>query len=329
MHFCHFVSVNPIDFLFIIIAYITLLKQAPSCTNPFVYGIIRQKQREAARVLKRAYVEITNVCNLHCAFCPGTRRPPRMMTPDEFAAVTDKLRGHISYVYLHIMGEPLLHPRLGALLDVAAARGMKVCITTNGTLLDKQTDTLLSSPALYRVAVSLHSVEENGGDPAGARSYLESVWSFAQRAAAQGVIIALRLWNEGAADHGNGIILEFLREKTGQADWKQPRKHSFRLDNNLYLERESAFDWPDLAADEVPTEFCRALREQIGVLSDGTVVPCCLDHEGDLALGNLFTQDLAEILEGPRAKAMFEGFSRRRPTEALCRRCGYATRFNK
>ena len=79
----------------------------------------------------------------------------------------------------------------------------------------------------------------------------------------------------------------------------------------------------------MPTEFCRALREQIGVLSDGTVVPCCLDHEGDLALGNLFTQDLAEILEGPRAKAMFEGFSRRRPTEALCRRCGYATRFNK
>lgn len=280
-------------------------------------------------MLKKAYVEITNVCNLRCAFCPGTKRPPRMMTPDEFARVLDKLRARVSYVYLHVMGEPLLHPRLGALLDAAAERGIKVCVTTNGTLLDGQADTLLQAESLYRVAVSLHSVEENGGDPAGARQYLEAVWSFAERAAAKGVICALRLWNEGAADAGNGAILDFLREKTGSADWPEPRNRSFRLRENLYLEREAAFEWPDLDADEVPSEFCRALREQIGVLADGTVVPCCLDHEGDLALGNLFDEDLADILGSPRAQAVFEGFSRRAPSEELCRRCGYATRFSK
>ena len=252
-----------------------------------------------------------------------------MMTPDEFAAITDKLRGHVSYLYLHIMGEPLLHPKLDELLAIAGERGMKVCITTNGTMLAGQADTLLHAPALYKISVSLHSIEENGGDPAAARQYLETVWSFAERAAAGGVICALRLWNEGAADSRNGVILDFLREKTGSADWPEPRERSFRLRENLYLEREAAFVWPDLDADEAPVEFCRALREQIGVLADGTVVPCCLDHEGDLALGNLFAQELGDILESPRAKALFEGFSRRRPTEALCRRCGYATRFNK
>ena len=280
-------------------------------------------------MLKKAYVEITNVCNLRCAFCPGTKRAPRTMSPDEFALVLEKLRERVSYVYLHIMGEPLLHPRLGELLDIADARGMRVCITTNGTLIDRHDDALLHAPALYKISVSLHSIEENGGDPAAAREYLESVWSFAARAAAKGVIVALRLWNEGAADSRNGVILEFLREKTGSADWPEPRERSFRLRENLYLEREAAFAWPDLDADEVPTEFCRALREQIGVLADGAAVPCCLDHEGDLALGNLFAQELGEILESPRAKAMVNGFSCRKPPEPLCRRCGYAMRFNK
>ncbi len=280
-------------------------------------------------MLKRAYIEVTNICNLHCAFCPGTKRAPRTMTPEEFARVLHRLRGHAAYVYLHVMGEPLLHPQLEALLAQAAEQGMRVCLTTNGTLLDRRADTLLASRALYRVAVSLHSIEENGGDPALARDYLENVWAFAARAAAQGVIVALRLWNEGAADRGNSVILDFLREKTGQRDWPEPRAHSFRLAENLYLERESAFDWPDLDAPEAPTEFCRALREQIAVLADGTVVPCCLDHEGDLALGNLFTQELDEILSSPRAQAMVDGFSQRKPSEELCRRCGYALRFNR
>ncbi len=280
-------------------------------------------------MLKRVYIEITNICNLRCAFCPGTRRETRAMSPEEFARVLDRLRGRTSYVYLHVMGEPLLHPQLDALLACAAEREMKVCLTTNGTLLGRQSDTLLGAPALYRVAVSLHSVEENGGDPRLARDYLETVWSFAERAAVKGVIVALRLWNEGAADAGNGAILDFLREKSGQSDWPEVRTRSFRLAENLYLERESAFDWPDLGAEETPTEFCRALREQLGVLADGTVVPCCLDHEGDLALGNLFKENLDDILASPRARAMVEGFSRRRPAEELCRRCGYAKRFNR
>ena len=280
-------------------------------------------------MLKKAYVEITNACNLRCAFCPGTKREKRAMSADEFALVLDKLRAHVSYVYLHIMGEPLLHPQLARLLALAAERDMKVCVTTNGTLLGAQAETLLRADALYKISVSLHSVEENGGDPAQARVYLETVWSFAVRAAAKGVIVALRLWNEGAADTHNGVILDFLRGKTGQSEWPEPRARSFRLAENLYLERESAFEWPDLDAPEAPTEFCRALREQLGVLADGTVVPCCLDHEGDLALGNLFVEELDDILASPRARAMLEGFSQRRPSEELCRRCGYALRFNR
>lgn len=279
-------------------------------------------------MLKKAYIEITNRCNLRCSFCPGTKRVPRTMTPAEFDLVLERLTGQVEYVYLHVMGEPLSHPQLAELLALAAARERKVCITTNGTLLARQTETLLAARTLHKVSISLHSFEGNDGAQERERQYLEEVWSFADRAAAQGVIVALRLWNEGGAETRNGVIEAFLHEKC-PGEWPEPRGGSFRLRDNLYLERAKKFDWPDLNAQERGTQFCYGLRDQLGILADGTVVPCCLDHEGDIPLGNLFTQPLAEILESPRVCALREGFSQRRPAEELCRRCGFAARFNK
>jgi len=279
-------------------------------------------------MLKKAYIEITNRCNLRCSFCPGTKRAPRTMTPAEFDLVLERLAGRVEYVYLHVMGEPLSHPRLAELLTLAAARERKACITTNGTLLARQAETLLAAPTLHKVSVSLHSLEGNDGAPEREREYLDAVWTFADRAAAQGVIVALRLWNEGGAETRNGAIEAYLRGKC-PGEWPEPRSGSFRLRENLYLERAGRFDWPDLGARERGTQFCYGLRDQLGVLADGTVVPCCLDHEGDIALGNLFLQPLEEILQSERARALRLGFSRRSPSEELCRRCGFAARFNR
>lgn len=280
-------------------------------------------------MLKKAYVEITNRCNLACSFCPKTKRVPRTMTPEEFSLVLNRLRGHVTYVYLHVMGEPLLHPQLSELMAAADVRGMKICITTNGTLLKARTDELLAAPNLHKISVSLHSFEGNDRAQEEEQAYLEEVWDFAERASARGVIVALRLWNGGGAESLNGGILDFLRERLGSSDWRETREGSFKLAERLYLERAQKFDWPDMDADAVETQFCYALRDQLGILADGTVVPCCLDHEGDIALGNLFEEELDTILNSTRAQALRSGFSNRRPAEELCRRCGYATRFNQ
>ena len=239
-------------------------------------------------MLKKAYVEITNRCNLACSFCPKTKRAPRTMSAQEFGLVLSRLEGYVQYVYLHVMGEPLLHPEL----------------------------------------TTLHSFEGNDGADEQELSYLTQVWNFAEKAAKKRVIVALRLWNDGGADARNGEILDFLRSRTGD-NWPEMRNGSFLLRDHLYLERAGKFDWPDLSAGESGAQFCYGLRDQLGVLVDGTVVPCCLDHEGDVALGNLFTQPLTEILTSPRACTLREGFSRRKPAEELCRRCGFAARFNK
>jgi len=279
-------------------------------------------------MLKKAYIEITNICNLSCDFCPGTRREKRTMTAEEFAVLAEKLRPHAAYFYLHVMGEPLLHPQLEEILALCADVGAKACITTNGTLLGRRGDTLLAAKGMHKVSVSLHSMEGNGVMEL--RTYLENVWAFAEKAAAQGIICALRLWNIGGGEQRNEEILAFLEEKLDVHPLQcgEPRRGSWKLKEKLYLEQAERFEWPDLSAPESDATFCYGLRDQIAVLCDGTVVPCCLDHEGDIALGNLFTQELDEILSGERAKAMYDGFSNRKPTEELCRRCGYARRFN-
>lgn len=281
--------------------------------------------------LKKAYLEITNVCNLKCDFCPGTRRQTGFISPENFRILGEKLRPHTQYLYLHLMGEPLLHPQLPALLDIAGELDFKVMITTNGTLLPQRLELLCTSPCVHRVSVSLHSFEGNESHDTDLSNYLENCITAAKKLSAAGKLYAMRLWNlDGETTRGanssNADILTKL-ESHFPKPWKEnPRGTT--LFPKVFLEWGEKFEWPDLSADEDGGQvFCYGLRDQIGVLWDGTVVPCCLDHEGDIPLGNLYEQSLDEILSSPRAKAMYEGFSCRRATEELCRKCGYAKRF--
>lgn len=272
----------------------------------------------------KIYLEISNICNLRCSFCPGTRRQKRAMTPEEFSGLLPRLRPWTDYLYFHLMGEPLLHPHLETFLSMAGDAGFKVILTTNGTLLPRQQEMLLASPGLHKVNISLHAFEANDLAVPFAE-YLRGCFAFGQ-AAEEKKLISYRLWNNGGQDARNNEILAALRESF-PGEWVQERK-GIRIGNRVYLEYGDKFDWPDLSAEDGGDRvFCYGLRDQIGVLCDGTVVPCCLDHEGDIPLGNLFCQSMEEILESPRAKAIYEGFSRSKAAEELCRKCGYARRF--
>lgn len=271
---------------------------------------------------QKIYVEISNLCNLRCAFCPGTKRTPGRMTAEQFARLLPKLRPYTEYLYFHLMGEPLCHPELAEFLKLA--EGFKVILTTNGTLLARQQDLLLSAPNLHKVNISLHAFEANDLSVP-FESYLADCFRFGQ--AAQGKkILVYRLWNQGGQDAKNQEILTCM-EQYFPKPWTQKRQGT-QIGDKVFLEYGEKFDWPDLeAGEDTQPLFCYGLRDQLGILWDGTVVPCCLDHEGDIALGNLFTQEMDEILESPRAKTLYDGFTARQAVEPLCRRCGYARRF--
>ena len=273
---------------------------------------------------KKVYLEITDICNLACKFCPGTRREKKFMSVEEFSILSAKLRPYTDYLYFHIMGEPLLHPQLGTLLDTAGELGFRVILTSNGTLLPKCGDILLGSEALHKINISLQSFEAN--ENSGFEDYIRSCSSFAEAAGKQGKICVLRLWNHNGFESLNGDI-ERLLEQSFPKPWIQSRQ-SLALADRVFLEPGDKFDWPDLSAEDRGERcFCYGLRDQLGVLCDGTVVPCCLDHEGDIPLGNLFDRSLDEILLSDRAKKIYDGFSDRKAVEKLCRRCGYARRF--
>jgi len=272
---------------------------------------------------KKAYLEITNRCNLSCAFCPSTSRAPRSLSESEFDRLALKLRSWAEYLYFHLMGEPLAHPLLPQFVTRARELGFKPVITTNGTLLDRRGEELISAMP-YKVSISLHSFEANDtGVPMD--GYILSCLDFARKAADEGVITVLRLWNlegraEGALNGQNAAMLRLMHE-TFTSPWQKTRS-GFKLAERVFLEWGDKFDWPSLSAPVLSDSgFCYGLRDQIGVLCDGTVVPCCLDGEGIIALGNLFEQSLEDILRSHRAKALYDGFSAHQCTEELCRRC--------
>ena len=321
-------------------------------------------------MIDRCYIEITNTCNLNCDFCPKHHRRKRQLSAGEFNLLTDRVRGKVSFLYFHLMGEPLLHPLLPQFIRTANEKGFKTVLTSNGTLLHRCLPLLEALP--HKIQLSLHSHESNArGELAG---YMQEVMQFSVQAAEKGTCMVLRLWNQGGRDKENEEVMRLIEQYVPKP-WKE-RPDGFRLSDHLYLEFDRKFEWPtagekseenlkneseeesenglkenlkneseenlkDESEEESENEsgeksskkekkqlFCKALIKQIGVLSDGSLVPCCLDHDGDVVLGNLLHQSLEEILASPRAQALIEGFKHHTASEKLCQNCESALAGN-
>lgn len=271
----------------------------------------------------KVYVEIGNVCNMNCSFCHGHSRKPRQMRMDEFSFILDQLEGYTQYLYYHLMGEPLVHPQLPGFIELAGQRGYKSVITTNGTLLRKRQDELLAA-GVHKVNISLHSFENGtAGDHI---SYIRDLAAFAQNAAQAGTIVNFRLWNKGFDNGKNDLALRVLKEQI-PGDWVNNTR-GIRIRDKIFIEMDDRFEWPDSnAAIQGDKFYCYGLKSQFGILADGTVVPCCLDSDGIINLGNIFREDIADILSSKRAVDLRQGFQCGKATEDLCKRCGYAQRF--
>ena len=277
----------------------------------------------------RVYVEITNACNMSCSFCHGTGRRKKQMSLGEFARIAGNLRGMTEYLYLHVLGEPLTHPLLPIFIEYASKCGFKVALTTNGTLLPKRGEEIILS-GVYKVNISLHSFE--GESEQTQKEYIEGCISFADRASKEGVLTVLRLWNIAddeigeAAAKRNGLTLTLLRKYFGE-DWTLGARGA-RIRDKLHIEYGERFEWPDIDGESLGDRvFCHGLGDHFAVLVDGSVVPCCLDAEGDMTLGNIFESDVRGILASERAKNIAEGFKNKRAVEELCQKCPYARRF--
>lgn len=265
-------------------------------------------------MFSRIYLEITNCCNLSCAFCPGTRRARRMLPAEEFRLLAGKLRPWTDYLYLHVLGEPLLHPQLAEILASAGELGFRVCLVTNGTLLAQRLDTLLAAPALHkpqRLAPQLRG--QRRAHAAGDVSRRGLGRLCAARGARRALrAAALERGRAGGEERGDPPLSGAALRTAHRGHPRRPAQEPHLAAKPVFRAR-GKIDWPAPGAPRGAWSSATGCGGSLAVLCDGTVVPCCLDGEGELALGNLFRQELEDILRGERAAAIHAGFDARRP----------------
>lgn len=282
---------------------------------------------------KQVYIEITNRCNLTCAFCPRTDRPLADMDPALFSKIIEELRPITEQVYLHVMGEPLMHPEFPGLIRICSGHELPVAITTNGSLLFAGQGNSLLNPVVRRVNISLDSLdlEDDGA--------LDEILTFTKQAfeCRPDLYINYRLWNlaafsEGLESDRNDLTCQRIEDAFGITIPRQGHssgRKSLHLLNRLYLHMDTRFEWPDMHESKPKNShgFCHALGSHFAILVDGTVVPCCLDHNGITALGNCLEQSINSILESSRSTAILKGFNEGRLVEPLCQNCTFINRF--
>lgn len=286
----------------------------------------------------RTYIEISNICNLQCTFCPEVDREKKILSPDNFRKILKQVLPHTEQICLHLMGEPLSHPEFKKILSICDEEGAVVQLTTNGTLLAQYGfDTFFKAKCLRQINFSLHSFKDNfpGKD---LRPYLYDILTFSKEAltSAPDLYINYRLWNLPTVTETNeenreiiNHVCEFFQVPVNESVDTRFRK-SKNITGRVYFHFDTRFKWPHYGdPDQGEKGFCHALSQQIGIHADGTVVPCCLDKEAGIPLGNVLTDTLENVLKSPRLLRMREGFQKKILTEELCRKCTYIRRFDK
>lgn len=259
---------------------------------------------------KKIYIEITNICNLSCSFCAPHNRKKEYMDLDDFNYILSQIKEYTDYIYLHVKGEPLMHPHINEFIDLANQKGFFVNITTNGTLID-----ILYNKNIRQINYSMQSTN----DIEKVRLTIRKLRNFIKDT---NIYLSLRLWSEQSK---NNIILKQMLLEEFEVNEIQDKK---QLDKNIFLSIESEFEWPDINNDEETTEgYCYGLKDHIAILVDGTIVPCCLDNNGDLNLGNIYYDNIETVLENDRTKKIITGFQNRNIEEELCRKCKYKNKF--
>lgn len=285
----------------------------------------------------RTYIEISNICNLQCTFCPEVERDKKILSSTQFRKILKEVLPHTEQICLHLMGEPLAHPEFKEILQICEEEGATIHLTTNGTFLGKfGFETFFKAKSIRQINFSLHSFKDNfpGQDM---RPYLYDILQFSKEAltARPEMYINYRLWNLGT-DSGTKMenqdiidhICEFFQVGINERVHVGLNK-SKNITGRVYFHFDSRFEWPSYKdPDQGEKGFCHALSQQIGIHADGTVVPCCFDKEAGIPLGNVLTQSFEEILQTPRLIKMREGFQKHILTEELCRKCTYIRRFD-
>ncbi len=273
---------------------------------------------------KKIYVEITNICNLNCSFCSIDNKEKKEMSLDEFNLILKRIKPYTDYIYLHVKGEPLLHSKLDRILSMCDDTGMNVNITTNGTLLKDKFEVLNNHNCIRQINVSLHS--ENNK-----YNYFDEVFEICKKLSTK-MYISYRLWtldNYKLDKKSTEIVQKIISSYNLSTNIveKLETDKSIKIFINTFVNKNNLFVWPNLRNNLNIDGKCYGLIDQLGILVDGTIVPCCLDSSGIINLGNIFNDELSDILKTKLVGEIIEGFKNNKSVCTLCKNCNFRERF--
>ena len=275
------------------------------------------------------YIEILNYCQFNCSFCPKTKRPKTALTPSEFKHIVIQVKEYTDTIYLHVLGEPLLHEQLDEILQITEDYNLKVNITTNGYAINDAKHILFKHSNIRKINFSLHSVEDVNHKSISETEYMNNILAFTSEAINHNITVIYRLWDTNKKDN---TMLSLLKEAYPDFEFNHEvsPQNGHKLAYRVFLHQANIFKWPIQSTKEAEQNgYCLGLKTHIAILSDGTVVPCCLDSEGQINLGNIFKTPLTDILQGELATSIKVGFQNHKAIHKLCKKCSYKDRFEK
>ena len=259
---------------------------------------------------KKVYLEITNNCNLNCSFCIKNNRDKKFISMDEYKIVLNKLKDYTKYLYFHVSGEPLLHPNINDLINLASSN-FQINITTNGYLIKRIKD----NHNIRQINISLHSFSDKYNITL--ESYMENIFEVID-SLKKDTYFSLRFW---VNNEFNSKTIEMINDRYNV---NLELQTGFKITDNVFVSINKEFIWPDLNNNYYNEDgTCYALKDHIGILVNGDVVPCCLDANGVIILGNIYKDDLNDIISSNRYKKMLEGFKNNKKREELCKKCNF------
>ena len=278
-------------------------------------------------MFKKIYIEITNICNLKCSFCPETNRRKQSMSIENFEEIIHKIHKHTKLVCLHVKGEPLLHNKLQEILETLEKYNLKANITTNGTLIKEKIELIKKSKAIRQINFSIHSITQNESLN---RQYLQDIFESTEQL--ENIIISYRLWNLQSIEENsiNTSIIKTIEDYYNIPNLKQQliKSEFIQIKENMFINQDIEFTWPDISKEIIIEKGrCLALKEQVAILVDGTVVPCCLDNNGDIPLGNILEESMEDILNKEKSSMIKKNFQNSVITCELCKTCGFLKRL--
>ena len=274
---------------------------------------------------KKIYIEITNYCNLNCSFCKNTKREKENMSMTDFEHILKEIQEQTDYIYLHVKGEPLLHPQIIKMIHLAEKYHLKVNLTTNGICFSSIAKELGKCKNLNKINFSLHS--ENNKE-----NYFKDIFENVKYLSPKTTII-YRLWtlHDNSLDQKSTEIVDKIKkyyQLSSETVEKIIIKNNIKISSTIYVDKDNEFEWPTIN-NKKSRGYCYALKTHIAILVDGTVVPCCLDGEGIISLGNIFEESLEEIEKKEKYQKLKKSFQDRNPCEELCKSCTFKERLQE